>query len=123
MTTFAVFAIIAALIIRNHRLKKQLASMMEWQSATNSRIDQQCKKQFKLDQALADIEAGKVRLSQLYAILDIAEANQAAAAPGSAQDVRYQKQIVTLTSQIARAEKQLAKAQFDRDTASAAIAA
>lgn len=169
MTTFAVIAIIAALIIHNRRLEKQLAAVMEWQTATDSRLDRlsktsrkqtsrqrkyerklevQRKKQarlakqqeqirkeqakqadtlnkmqFKLNQALADIETGNTRLSQLFGLLDIAEANQAAALPGSAQDVKYQKQIVTLTSQIAATEKRIAKAQFDRDTATAAIAA
>ena len=81
------------------------------------------KMQVKLNQALADIETGNTRLSQLFALLDIAEANQAAVAPGSSQDVRFQKQIVTLTAQIARVEKQLARAQVGRDTATVAIAA
>ena len=75
------------------------------------------KMQFKLNQALADIENGNTRLSQLFALLDVLEANQAAAVPGSSQDVKYQKQIVTLTAQIAQTEKRIAKAQFDHDTA------
>ncbi|MBQ9662935.1 MAG: hypothetical protein IJV40_07300 [Oscillospiraceae bacterium] len=78
---------------------------------------------FRLSQAEADIQHQQTRLSQLFALLDIAEANQAAAVPGSTQDVRCQKQIITLTNQIAACEKRIAKAQFDRDTAAAAIAA
>ena len=81
------------------------------------------KMEFKLSQALADIETGKDRLSQLYALLDIAEANRAAAMPGTAQDVRYQKQIVTLTAQIAATEKRMEKARFDAQTAREVLAA
>lgn len=102
------------------RLAKQQEQIRKEQTRQADTLN---KMQFKLNQALADIETGNTRLSQLFALLDIAEANQAAAAPGSSQDVRFQKQIVTLTAQIARTEKQIAKAQFDRDTATAAIAA
>lgn len=81
------------------------------------------KMKFKLSQALADFETGKDRLSQLYALLDIAEDNRAAAMPGTAQDVRYQKQIVTLTAQIAATEKRMEKARFDAQTAREVLAA
>ena len=70
--------------------------------------------QFALEQAAAEIEAGNNRLSQLFALLDIAQANQAAAMPGSRDDVRYQKQILTLESQIHTAEKRIAKAAFTK---------
>lgn len=97
--------------------QEQLRKEQTRQAATMTKM------QFKLNQALADIETGNTRLSQLYALLDIAEANQAAVIPGSSQDYKYQKQIVSLENQIAATEKRIAKAQFDRDTATAAIAA
>lgn len=68
--------------------------------------------QFQLEQAMSEIEAGSNRLSQLFALLDIAQANQAAAMPGSREDVRYQKQILTLENQIHTVEKRIAKAKF-----------
>ena len=68
--------------------------------------------QFQLEQAMSEIEAGNNRLSQLFALLDIAQANQAAAMPGSREDVRFTKQILTLENQIHTAEKRIAKAQF-----------
>ena len=70
------------------------------------------KLQFQLEQAMSEIEAGNNRLSQLFALLDIANANQAAAMPGSREDVRYQKQILTLENQIHTVEKRIAKAKF-----------
>lgn len=78
---------------------------------------------FRISQAEADIATGMDRLSQLFALLDIAEAHQAAAMPGTAQDVRYQKQIVTLTAQIAATEKRIEKARFDRSQAQEGLAA
>lgn len=70
------------------------------------------KLQFQLEQAMSEIDAGNNRLSQLFALLDIANANQAAAMPGSREDVRYQKQILTLENQIHTVEKRIAKAKF-----------
>lgn len=72
------------------------------------------KLQFQLEQAMSEIEAGSNRLSQLFALLDIAQANQAAAMPGSREDVRFTKQILTLENQIHTAEKRIAKAQFTK---------
>lgn len=70
--------------------------------------------QFQLEQAMSEIEAGSNRLSQLFALLDIAQANQATAMPGSREDVRFTKQILTLENQIHTAEKRIAKAQFTK---------
>lgn len=78
---------------------------------------------FRISQAESDIAAGMDRLSQLFALLDIAEANRAAAMPGTAQDVRYQKQIVSLTAQIAATERRIEKARFDRSQAQEGLAA
>ena len=78
---------------------------------------------FRISQAESDIAAGMDRLSQLFALLDIAEANRAAAMPGTAQDVRYQKQIVSLTAQIASTERRIEKARFDRSQAQEGLAA
>ena len=105
---------------KQERLQKEQQKLRAEQAKQTETIN---KMQFKLNQALADIEAGKVRLAQLYALLDIAENNRAGAVPGSSADVRYQRQIITITNQIHSTEKRIAKAEFDRNTAKAAIAA
>ena len=113
-----------AKIERMHRKQREQADRQK-------RIEAEQRKQaqsitmlsFRISQAEADIATGMDRLSQLFALLDIAEAHQAAAMPGTAQDVRYQKQIVTLTAQIAATEKRIEKARFDRSQAQEGLAA
>ena len=63
------------------------------------------KLEFKVQTALADIQHHQNRINQLYAILDIVQAEQSAAQPGSKADVSTQRQIITIENQIANAEK------------------
>ena len=86
--------------------------------------DEQIRKlQFQMAQAQADIEAERERISGLYALLDIAEANQAAAHPGSRADETAQRKIISLTAQIAASEKRIRKAEHTKATAEAKLAA
>lgn len=105
---------------RQARLAKAQEQIKKEQTRQRETLN---KLSFRISQAEADIESGNDRLSQLFALLDIAEAHRAAALPGTAQDVRYQKQIVTLTAQIAACEKKIRKAEYDARTAREAIAA
>ena len=86
--------------------------------------DEQIRKlQFQMAQAQADIETERERISGLYALLDIAEANQAAAHPGSRADETAQRKIISLTAQIAASEKWIRKAEHTKATAEAKLAA
>ncbi len=78
---------------------------------------------FRIAQAESDIQHQQTRLSQIFALLDIAEAEQAAALPGSRQDIAAQKQIIALENQIAACERRLSKAEFDKATAEQTLAA
>ncbi len=73
--------------------------------------------EFKVEQAAIDISRLKAHVNGLYALLDIAEAEQAGALPGSKTDVRCQTKILSLNKRIDTAEKQLRKAQFDHKQA------
>ena len=73
--------------------------------------------EFKVEQAENDIRRLKEHVGGLYALLDIAEAEQAGALPGSKTDVRCQTKILSLNKRIDTAEKQLRKAQFDHTQA------
>ena len=169
MTTITVLIIGAILIIRNRKLEKQIAIMMEWQTETDNRLNtlnrksrkqtnkqrmyeqklwQQRKRQermekaqekirreqakqretisklsFRLTQAEADIQHQQTRLNQLFALLDVTALNQTGTVPGTAQDFKYQKQIIAIENQIAACEKKIAKAQFDRSQAQEALKA
>lgn len=81
------------------------------------------KLRFQIEQATADITAEQNRLSQLFALLDIAEATQAAAEPGSKADEQAQRKIMTLENQIHTTEKRIAKAQFTKAAAEKKLAA
>ena len=70
--------------------------------------------EFRMSQAEADIEAESERIAALYALMDIAAAEQAAAPPGSKVDIRAQKQIISYQSAIHAAEKRKAKAEFTK---------
>ena len=72
--------------------------------------------EFRMSQAEADIEAETERIAALYALMDIAAAEQAAAPPGSKVDIRAQKQIISYQSAIHAAEKRKAKAEFTKQT-------
>ena len=79
--------------------------------------------EFDMMQAQADIETERERINGLYALLDIAEANQAAATPGSKADEAAQRKIITLTGQIAAAEKRIRKAEYTKAAAEKKLAA
>ena len=77
----------------------------------------------RMEQAEADIEHWKAQLGALYALLDLAQAEQVAAAPGSKADARAQKQIITLGNQIHAAEARLNKAEHIKKTAEQELSA
>jgi hypothetical protein len=79
--------------------------------------EQLAKLEFRMTQAEADIAAESERIASLYALMDIAAAEQAAAVPGSKTDIRAQKQIISYQSAIHAAEKRRAKAEFSKKTA------
>ena len=79
--------------------------------------------EFRMSQAEADIEAESERIAALYALMDIAAAEQAAAVPGSKVDVKAQKQIISYQSAIRAAEKRKAKAEYSKQTAQQKLSA
>ncbi len=105
---------------RQARLAKAQEQIRKEQTKQGENIR---KMEYKLSAALSDIQHQQTRITQLYALLDVAMHNQAGTYPGTAQDVRYQKEIIAIENQIASAEKKLAKAQFDAAEAREKIAA
>ena len=85
--------------------------------------EQLAKLEFCMTQAEADIAAESERIANLYALMDIAVAEQAAAVPGSKTDIRAQKQIISYQSAIHAAEKRKAKAEFTKQTAQQKLSA
>lgn len=79
--------------------------------------------EFRMSQAESDIAAESERIASLYALMDIAAAEQAAAIPGSKTDIRAQKQIISYQSAIHAAEKRKAKAEFTKQTAQQKLSA
>ena len=79
--------------------------------------------EFRMTQAEADIAAESERIASLYALMDIAAAEQAAAVPGSKTDIRAQKQIISYQSAIHAAEKRKAKAEFTKQAAQRKLSA
>ena len=73
--------------------------------------------QFKVDKAESDIEHWKEQIGNLYALLDIAQAEMNSALVGGKIQMKYQKQVIALNNQIHAAEQKLNKAQFDKDCA------
>ena len=73
--------------------------------------------QFKMSKAESDIEHWKEQIGNLYALLDIAQAEMNSALVGGKIQMKYQKQVISLNNQIHAAEQRLNKAQFDRDCA------
>ena len=67
--------------------------------------------------AESDIAADNERVAGLYALMDLAAARQAQAVPGSKEDEAEQRKIISLQRQIHTAEKRIAKAEYDRDSA------
>ncbi len=117
---------------RRHEQKiERLHRKQREQAERQTRIEKEQQKQaaninklqFTISQAESDIAAAQDRLTSLFAILDCIRAQQADAVPGSSADIRLARQAVVLESQIATAERKLAKAQFDKSAAQANIAA
>lgn len=73
--------------------------------------------EFCITQAEADIAAEEERIAALYALMDISAAKQDKSEPGSTEDVRAQKQIISYQAAIHAAEKRKAKAEFALQTA------
>ena len=105
---------------KQEKLRKEqekLSREQTKQAATLSKL------QFKLSLAESDIAAAQDRLTGLFAILDCIKAQQADTVPGSPADIRLARQAVVLESQIATAERKLAKAQYDAQAAKEGLAA
>lgn len=79
--------------------------------------------EFRMTQAEADIAAESERIASLYALMDIAQGEQAASVPGSKADIRAQKQIISYQSAIHAAEKRKAKAEFTKQAAQQKLSA
>ena len=79
--------------------------------------------EYRMTQAEADIEHWRETVGALYALLDLAQAEQAVAVPGSKADARAQKQIISLSNQIHAAESRLNKAEHIKKTAERELSA
>lgn len=111
-------------IERLHRKQREQADRQKRIEAEQKKQAQNISKlSFRLSQAEADIQHQQGRLTQLFALMDVVQSEQAAALPGSRQDVSAQKQIISLENQIATCEKRIRKAEFDRSQAQEALAA
>ena len=73
--------------------------------------------QFKVGKAESDIAHWKEQIGNLYALLDIAQAEMNSALVGGKIQMKYQKQVISLNNQIHTAEQRLNKAQFEKDCA------
>ena len=80
------------------------------------------KLKFRMARAESDIEHFTEQLGNLYALLDIEEMARSSAVPGSAEDAKHQRKIITLTNQIHTAETRLEKAKFNKEQAERKIA-
>jgi chromosome segregation ATPase len=76
--------------------------------------EQIAKIEYRLSAAEGDIEHWKEQVSNLYALLDIEQMEQAGALPGSKTDLKCQKKIITLKNQIHAAENRLNKARYEK---------
>lgn len=111
-------------IERLHRKQREQADRQKRIEKEQKKQAQSISKlQFKMQLAESDIAAAQDRLTSLFAILDCIKAQQEEVIPGSPADVRLARQAVVLESQIATAERKLAKARFDAQAAKEAMAA
>ena len=101
------------------RLAKESAKHEEMLLKHEEEIE---KLKFRMEQAESDIEHWTEQLGNLYALLDIEQNAQIASVPGSAQDAKHQRKIITLTNQIHTAENRIAKAKFAKAEAERKIA-
>ena len=84
--------------------------------------EQIAKLEFKMEQAVGDIEHITEQLGDLYALLDVAENQRMMAVPGSKADISAQNKIISLKNRIRTAEKRLDKAKFDKAEAERKLA-
>ena len=96
------------------RLAKEVEKHEAWLAKHDAEIEAL---QFKMSKAESDIEHWKEQIGNLYALLDIAQAEMESALVGGKIQMKYQKQVISLNNQIHTAEQRLNKAQFDRDCA------
>lgn len=102
------------------QLAREQARQAEQLAKHEERI---AKLEYQMTQAEADIVAESERIAALFALMDIAAAEQAAAVPGSKTDVRAQKQIISYQASIHASEKRKAKAEFTKKTAQQKLSA
>lgn len=104
--------------VRQRREQERLAKEQERQAEVLRRHEEEIAKlRHKLTSAESDIAHWSEQIGNLYALLDIEQANQASALPGSKTDIKAQKSIITLTNKIHAAEQRLSKAEFEKDSA------
>ena len=97
------------------REQERLAKEQERQAAQLEKHEEQLAKlEHRLAVAEGDIAHWQEQIGNLYALLDIEQAEQAGAVPGSKSDIQHQKKIITLSNQIHAAENRLAKAKFEK---------
>lgn len=81
-------------------------------SVETQKREQNDKALYQLIQADADIDFCKEQIGELYALLDLAELELSQTMVGGKNQVKQQKQVITLKKQINSAETRLRKAQF-----------
>lgn len=118
-------ALVATIVLSSAHSKKQISAIIKMQRKQARQIarhDRQIAKQaeeiqklnYRLSAAEANIEHWRSQVCSLYALLDIEQAEQANAIPGSAKDIKHQKRIIALNNQINTAENRLSKAKFEK---------
>ena len=73
--------------------------------------------EFRMTQAESDIDHWKEQVGNLYALLDYVNVELEQAIVGGKNQMKLQKQVITLTNQIHAAESRLAKAEHIKKTA------
>ena len=118
-------ALVTTIVLSSAHSKKQISAIIKMQRKQARQIarhDRQIAKQaeeiqklnYRLSAAEANIEHWRSQVCSLYALLDIEQAEQANAIPGSAKDIKHQKRIIALNNQINTAENKLSKAKFEK---------
>ena len=103
----------AVRIAELEREAERHAVVLERHETETRKHDEQISKlEFKMQQAEKDIEHWKWQVGNLYALLDIAQNELEEAITGGKNQIKYQKQIITLNNQIRAAEKRMETAQF-----------
>lgn len=121
---FAV-VLVATMVLSTVRREKQISAIKRIQKRQAKQIarhDRQIAKHaediqklnYRLSAAEANIEHWRSQVCSLYALLDVEQAEQASAVPGSAKDIKCQKRIIALNNQINSAENKLSKAKFEK---------